>query len=98
MMLTTASSLFRAQSPVKRPSLADRIVALTDRLERMANDPRASEFLARADQCREGLEVSVRLGFDDELCEMLEAKVNGLEDDCFRFFEEDPVSVVFFRR
>ena len=98
MMVSTARKLFRTLPAPKRPSLSDRLVTLTNRLERMKGEPRTSELLARADQCRHGLDMSVRLGFDDELCEMLEAKINGLEDECFRLFQEDPVSVVFFRR
>ena len=98
MMLSSAQSPSRSNVPAARPSLEQTLMEVITRLEAMPRDVHVAELLVRAHQCMRGLEASIRHGFDDELCDCLTAKVADLEDACFGLNDDEPVSVVFFRR
>ena len=99
MMLSSPLAHSRSRLPLARPSLERTLMEVIGRLEAMPRDAHVAELLIRARQCMHGLEASVRRAFDDELCDLLAAKVAELEEACLGISDDDePVSVVFFRR
>src|SRR4051794_12759710 len=98
MMLSSARSSSLSSIPVTRPSLERTLTEILVRLEALPHDVHVAELLVRARQCQQGLEASRRWAFDDELCDLLAAKVAELEDACLGLEGDEPVSVVFFRR
>jgi hypothetical protein len=98
MMLSSPRSSSTRHIPVTRPSVERTLMEIIGRLEALPRDVHVADLLIRARQCERGLEASIRLAFDDELCDLLAAKVAELEDACLGVSDDEPVSVVFFRR